>query len=82
MKAEIINQPYSGEYKERIYDLESSWNSQFWTWIKFADDYGKETVGQFRGRPVAVKVSKKLNEMIVLTSDYVYRLESKELNLI
>ena len=82
VKAEIISQPYSGEYKERIYDLESPWNSQFWTWIKFADDFGNETVGQFRGSPVAVKVSGKLNEIIVLTSDYVYRLESKELNII
>ena len=82
MKAEIINQPYSGEYKERIYDTESPWNSQSWTWIKFTDDFGVETVGQFRGFPKNVKVSKRLNEIIVLTSDYLYRLDFPEYNVI
>ncbi len=82
MKAEIISQPYSGEYEERIYDLESPWNSQSWTWIKFVDKNEIETVGQFRGFPNSVKVSEKYNEIIVLTSDYVYRLNSKELSII
>jgi len=82
VKAEIINQPYSGEFKERIYDLESPWNSQSWTWIKFVDEYENETVGQFRGFPKTVKVSNKLKEIIVLTSDYIYRLNSKKLNII
>ena len=66
MKAEIINQPYSGEYKERIYDLESPWNSQSWTWIKFTDKKGIEKVGQFRGMPKQVKVSVLNKEIIVL----------------
>lgn len=26
-KVEIINQPYSGEYKERIYDIPRPWKS-------------------------------------------------------
>ena len=34
MKAEIINQPYSGKFEERIYDVESVWNPQSWTCIK------------------------------------------------
>lgn len=38
-KAEIIYQPSSGQYKERIYDITSSWNSQNWTWVKFEEDF-------------------------------------------
>ena len=82
MKAEIINQPYSGEFEERIYDLESVWNSQSWTWIKFTDDYGIEKVGQFRGFPKDVKVSKQKNEIVVLTSDCAFHLDATELNII
>ena len=82
MKAEIINQPYSGEYDERIYDLESTWNSQSWTWIKFTDKNGVEKVGQFRGMPINVKVAEQKNEIIVLTSDYIFRLNATELNII
>ena len=82
MKTEIINQPYSGEFKERIYDIESPWNSQSWTWIKFVDENMTETVGQFRGTPKEVKYSENRNEIIVLTSDYVYRLNASDLNII
>ncbi|MCK0126983.1 hypothetical protein MWU76_21525 [Gelidibacter sp. F2691] len=82
MKAEIINQPYSGEYEERIYDIESPWNSQSWTWIKFTDQNGIEKVGQFRGMPTEVKISEHRNEIIILTSDYVYRLDTSKLNII
>jgi len=38
IKAEIIDQPYSGQYKEKIYDISSQWNSQMWTWVKFFDE--------------------------------------------
>ena len=82
LKAEIINQPYSGEFKERIYDVESPWNSQSWTWIKFTDENMSETVGQFRGFPKEVKYSERRNEIIVLTSDYVFRLNASDLNII
>ena len=82
MKTEIINQPYSGEFKERIYDIDSHWNSQSWTWIKFTDENMIEIVGQFRGFPKNVKYSKNRNEIIVLTSDYVYRLNASDLNII
>jgi hypothetical protein len=40
--ADIINQPYSGQYKERVYDNDSPWNSQGWTWVKFTNDDGFE----------------------------------------
>ena len=82
MKAKIINQPYSGEYEEIIYELESSWNSQSWTWIKFSDKKGVEKVGQFRGMPINVKVSTQKNEIIILTSDYIFRLNATDLNII
>lgn len=82
MKAEIIVQPISGEFKERIYDFKSPWNSQIWTWIKFTDKNSFITIGQFRGSPKDVKFSKKINEVIVLTSDYLFRLNALDLNLI
>ena len=82
LKTEIINQPHSGEFKERIYDIESPWNSQSWTWIKFTDEDLNETVGQFRGTPKEVKYSENRNEIIVLTSDYVFLLNASDLNII
>ena len=75
-EADIVNRPYSGEYEERIYDYESAWNSQNWTWVKFIDSDSLDWVGQFRGSPRKVAVSEKLNETIVLTSDYVFRLDN------
>lgn len=82
MKAKIINQPKSGEYEERIYDIKSPWNSQSWTWIKFTDKNGINKVGQFRGMPIQVKVSDLRNEIIVLTSDHIFQLDINELNII
>ena len=81
-QADIINQPYSGEYLERIYDNQSEWNSQSWTWVKFINQDGNEWVGQFRGSPRGVAISEKLNETIVLTSDYVFRLDSLTFKLL
>ncbi len=48
-KAELINQSYSGQYKEKIYDIPSPWNSQDWTWVKFENDDFDEWCGEFRG---------------------------------
>ena len=73
-KAEIINQTYSGEYEEKIYDNESAWNSQNWTTIKFTNDDYYEWCGIFRGFPKEVKISEKLKIILVLTSDYLYQL--------
>jgi hypothetical protein len=77
VKGEIINQPYSGQFDERIYDNASPWNSQGWTWIKFVNDDFTEWVGQFRGHPREVSASEKLRQTIVLTSDYVFRLDNQ-----
>ncbi|MUH35321.1 hypothetical protein D9O36_05670 [Zobellia amurskyensis] len=77
MQAEIINQPYSGQYKERIYDVKSPWNGREWTWIMFTDELEVKTVGQFRGSPITVRVSEKKEEIVVLTSYHTYRLNIK-----
>ncbi len=74
-KAEIINQPYSGQYREIIYDISSPWNSQSWTWIKFEDGDFNEWCGEFRGFPRAVALSKKFNIVLVLTSDYLFQID-------
>jgi len=79
--AEIISQPNSGEYKERIYDNESAWNSQSWTFIKFANDDYSEWCGQFRGFPRQVAISTAGSVILVLTSDYLYQLDRETGNL-
>lgn len=82
IKAEIISQPYSGEYSERVYDNQSAWNSQSWTFIKFTNDDYSEWCGQFRGFPRQVAISTVYNLVLVLTSDYLFQLDSQTGNLI
>lgn len=77
IEAEIINQPYSGEYEERIYDNDSHWNSQNWTWIKFKEDDANDWCGQFRGTPRKVSISRIYGKGLVLTSDYLYEIDLK-----
>ncbi|QLC65230.1 hypothetical protein LPB248_02705 [Flavobacterium sp. LPB0248] len=80
-KAEIINQPYSGEYSERIFDNENSWNSQSWTFIKFTNDDYTEWCGHFRGFPREVAISIIRNIVLVLTTDYLFQLDRETGNL-
>ncbi len=81
IEAEIINQPYSGEYTERIYDNENAWNSQDWTFIRFTNDNYSEWCGQFRGSPKQVCLSTINDIILVLTSDYLYQLDTRTGNL-
>lgn len=81
IEVEIINQPYSGEYTERIYDNESVWNSQGWTFVKFTNEDYSEWCGQFRGFPGKAVISTINNIILVLTSDYLYQLETETGNL-
>lgn len=81
-EAQIISQPYSGEYDERVYDKSSPWNSQHWTWIKFINSEGYEWCGQFRGVPRGLAISEKLNLMLILTSDYLFELDRESGNVI
>lgn len=73
-RAEYIQQPYSGEYIEKIYDIKSPWNSTDWTWIKFTEE-DDIWCGEFRGKYRGVSSSKKLGIVVVLTSDYMYMLD-------
>lgn len=79
---EIICQPYSGQYFERIYDISSPWNSQNWTWIKFTNEDCSEWCGEFRGSPRDVTISMKNNRVLVLTSDYLFYLNTLNSELI
>lgn len=81
IEAEIISQPYSGEYTERIYDNERAWNSQSWTFIKFINDDYSEWCGQFRGFPKKVTISTIQDIILVLTSDYLFQLDRETGNL-
>lgn len=82
IEAKIISPPYSGEYSERIYDNESLWNSQSWTFIKFTNADYSEWCGQFRGFPRQIAISSVKNIILVLTSDYLYQLDRETGNLI
>ena len=81
-EAKIISQPYSGEFEERVYDIESVWNSQDWSWVKFINDDYLEWCGQFRGFPRQVAVSKRYNTVLILTSDYLFQLDRLSGNII
>lgn len=82
LNAEIISQPISGQFKERIYDFDSEWKSSTWTWVKFTDENQDEWCGNFRGRPKGVGVSAKNNIILVLTSDCLYSLDNETANVI
>lgn len=79
--AEHIEQPCSGEFAEKIYDIQSPWNSSDWTWIKF-DDENSVWCGEFRGKYRGVSLSEKLGIAVVLTSDYMYVLNIKTAELV
>ena len=79
--AEIINQPYSGEYDERIYDNISPWNSSCWTWVKFTEG-NKEWCGQFRGERINVALSLSSKTILILTSDYLFAIDINSGDLI
>lgn len=74
--ADIISQPLSGQCYERIYNIQSPWNSGEWTWIKFLNEDFNEWCGEFRGSARGVAFSKKHNIILILTSDYLYKLDS------
>lgn len=76
-EAKIIHQPYSGQYEEKIYDIQSSWNSQEWTWVRFTNEDFTEWCGEFRGSPKSSAVSNEYNSILILTSDYLYQLDCK-----
>lgn len=82
IKAELINQPYSGEFNEKIYDISSTRNSQNWTWVKFTNQDLTEWCGNFRGYPRGIGLSREHNCVLILTSDYLYNIDCLDGQLI
>lgn len=76
-----IEQPYSGEYEEKVYDIADPWNSREWTWVRFSDENGM-WCGVFRGRYRGTVFSEKTGIAVVLTSDYMYVLDSETMEII
>ncbi len=81
IEGEVIYQPMSGEFRERIYDKENIWNSQDWTFIKFTNDDFTEWCGHFRGFPGQIAISTARNIILVLTPDYLYQIDRETGNL-
>lgn len=75
LHATLIKEPASGKYMERIYDIPSPWNSGDWTWVKFVNDDQAEWCGNFRGFPIEVAISEPHQVVLVLTSDYLFKLD-------
>ncbi len=67
-----IRMPKSGEYPERIYDIDGANTDVNWCWILFEEDNGDEWCGNFRGEFRGVEISEKYNMVVVLTSTYYY----------
>lgn len=77
----VIDEPYSGEYEEIIYDFDDSYKSGDWSWIKF-DEEDYSWCGEFRGKSRGAVLSNKLGIVVILTSDYMYILDIKTKELI
>lgn len=75
MDSKIIEQPYSGKYKEIIFDIKSNWNSSDWTYIEFEEDDFSKWCGVFRGAPMGVVISVVCQNVLILTSDYLYQMD-------
>ncbi|WP_195987575.1 hypothetical protein [Clostridium sp. D53t1_180928_C8] len=74
--AEIIGQPYSGEYKEVIYDIPCiHWKSEYWGWVRFTNQDYSEWCGDFRGKILGVEMSKRFNSILILTTDCLFVLD-------
>ena len=74
LAATPIRQPLSGEYTERIYDIDSVWKTDEWSWLLFESE-SDSWCGEFRGAFRGVAVSEKLRLVVVLTEDCMYLLD-------
>lgn len=75
---EIINQPYSGEYKEIIFDgPKDAPKSKYWSWIKFINEKSLSWCGIFRGSIIGVEISTVFNNILVVTDSFLYMLDKK-----
>jgi hypothetical protein len=78
LKAERINQPTSGKYEEKVFDLNTEWKSQNWSWIKFTTEYEIEWIGVFRGEFENLAIAEKINQVAILTSGGLYILDIEQ----
>ena len=81
-RAEHIEMPMSGTYNERIYDIESAWNTADWCWIQFEEDSGESWCGEFRGKYLSCAIVKEYSFVAVLTSCYLYYVDIATYELI
>ena len=72
---ENIDAPNSGEYEEIVYDIQTLWRSQEWTWLKFMNDEYYEWCCEFRGDYRGHGISNRDDVIYVLTSNYLYLLK-------
>ncbi|QUH26204.1 hypothetical protein [Serpentinicella alkaliphila] len=82
IEAEIIHQPYSGTFEEKIYDVQSPWKSKDWTWVKFTNEDYTQWCGTFRGSSKNIALSKKHSSILILTSDCLFKLDIKNGNIL
>jgi len=82
IESKLIEQPYSGKYKETIFDVESNWNSSDWTYVEFIEKDFNTWCGVFRGAPRGISFSKKHKSILILTSDYLYEMNSLNSTLV
>lgn len=84
VSAKNISLPYSGVYKERIYDGNENYhfNSQEWCFVEFTNDDYSVWCGHFRGEFKALTIFEKNSFILVLTSDYFYKLDKNTGDLI
>ena len=85
LNIEQISQPYSGEYEEIIFDIESNWNSSDWSYTLSLHDalpiYTTIWCGEFRGKYIGATFSVPKGIIVVVTTDYIYVIDimSKEM---
>lgn len=80
--AEIIVQPISGSYPERIYSDPKEHSVHFNTWVKFTNSDGTEWCGQFYGFPKRVAISEKHDSVLLLTSYGLFQLDRHSADII
>lgn len=73
-EAEYIEQPTSGEYEEKIYDINRPFRGCDWSWIRFQEE-DNDWCGEFRGKYRGLALSKKFEIVVVLTSNGIYILD-------
>lgn len=77
ISARNINLPYSGIYKERIYDDNEilHFGMQEWCFVEFTNEDASLWCGHFRGVFQDLTISQTNDFLLILTSAYFYKLD-------